>query len=73
VAHKFTVGQIVALVPRVLRVAAAGDYEICHLMPASDSNPDNPSYRIKSLAEKHERVVPESELTYPTRAESIVS
>jgi len=39
---------------------ADGEYEIRHLMPEAD--PKDPSYRIKSIAEKHERVVPESEL-----------
>jgi hypothetical protein len=73
VAHKFTVGQIVTLMPRVLRSAAAGDYEIRHLMPTTDADQDNPSYRIKSLAEKHERVVPESELTLATGAASVFS
>jgi hypothetical protein len=40
-------------------------------MPASDMNPQNPSYRIKSMAEKHDRVVAENELTLSSRAESI--
>jgi hypothetical protein len=60
VAHKFIVGQTVDLIHRPLRAAAAGEYEIRHLMPEAD--PKDPSYRIKSIAEKHERVVPESEL-----------
>jgi hypothetical protein len=71
VAHKFTVGQAVDLAPNRLRAAAAGRYEIRHLVPASDSNPANPCYRIKSIAEKHERVVPESEITLWGRAESV--
>ncbi len=62
-AHKFNVGQIVELEPGVLRLAALGPYEIRHLVPASDRDPDDPCYRIKSIAEKHERVAPESELT----------
>ncbi len=62
--HKFGVGQIVDLLHRPLRAAVAGEYEIRRLMPtAADGNPEDPSYRIKSIAEKHERVVPESELT----------
>jgi hypothetical protein len=60
--HKFNVGQIVELEQRVLRSSAPGPYEIRHLVPASDGDPDDPRYRIKSIAEKHERVVPESEL-----------
>jgi hypothetical protein len=60
--HKFNIGQIVELERRVLRSSAPGPYEIRHLVPASDGDPDDPRYRIKSIAEKHERVAPESEL-----------
>jgi hypothetical protein len=69
VAHKFTVGQTVDLMHRQLRAAAAGEYEIRRLMPESD--PENPCYRVKSVAEKHERVVPESELTLSPRHQGI--
>ena len=62
-AHKFNIGQIVELAPRVLRSSAPGPYEIRQLVPASDRDPGDPCYRIKSIAEKHERVAPESELT----------
>ena len=62
-AHKFTIGQIVDLMPKVLRTAALGPYEIRHLVPASDTDPRDPFYRIKCVAEKHERIAPESELT----------
>jgi hypothetical protein len=61
--HKFNVGQIVELEPRLLRSSAPGSYEIRHLIPASDRDSGNPCYRIKSAVEKHERVVPESDLT----------
>ena len=57
--HKFQVGQSVALIPRSIRQAAAGTYEITRLMP---DNAAEPHYRIKSDSERHERVVPESEL-----------
>jgi len=57
--HKFQVGQSVGLIPRVIRQAAKGNYEIVRLMPEND---DDPMYRIKSTAERYERVVPESEL-----------
>ena len=57
--HKFQVGQSVALIPRSIRQAAPGAYEIVRLMP---DNAEEPHYRIKSDAERHERVVPESEL-----------
>lgn len=62
-AHKFNLGQIVELAPRLLRSSAPGPYEIRHLVPASDRDPDDPCYRIKSIAEKYERVAPESDLT----------
>jgi hypothetical protein len=57
--HRFQVGQSVGLIPRVIRQAAKGNYEIVRLMP---ENEDDPMYRIKSSAERYERVVPESEL-----------
>ena len=60
--HEFTVGQIVELKPSVMRVAAAGEYEITHLMPEPDVNSASPRYRIKSSAEIYQRVVPESDL-----------
>jgi hypothetical protein len=43
--------------------AAPGPYEIRHLVPASDRDPGDPCYRIKSITEKHERVARESDLT----------
>jgi hypothetical protein len=61
-AHRFNVGQFVDLEPSSLRSAVRGPYEIRHLIPASDRDPDDPCYRLKSVAEKHERVAPESEL-----------
>jgi hypothetical protein len=39
VAHKFNIGQIVELEPRVLRSSAPGPYEIRHLVAASDRDP----------------------------------
>ncbi len=62
-AHKFKAGQIVELEPSVLRSLASGPYEIRHLILSSDRDPSDPCYRIKSTAEKHERVASESELT----------
>jgi hypothetical protein len=63
VAHKFNVGQIVELAPMVFRLSAPGSYEIRHLVPASERDPGDPCYRIKSTAEKHERVALENSLT----------
>ena len=62
-AHKFNIGQTVELAPRFLHSSAPGPYEIRHLVPASDRDPGDPCYRIKSISEKHERVAPESDLT----------
>ena len=61
--HRFNIGQVVDLLPNVLRMAALGPYEIRHLVPALDNDPDDPRYRIKCDTEKHERIAPESELT----------
>ena len=71
--HKFNIGQSVDLAPTVLRHSAEGAYEILHLVPAPDGSPDNPRYRIKSIAEKYERVASESELTLSRASESIFS
>jgi len=62
-AHKLAIGQIVELVPRHLRSSAPGPYEIRDLIPATDRNPGDPCYRIKSIGEKYERIAPESDLT----------
>lgn len=71
--HKFTIGQSVDLITTILRPSAAGAYEILHLVPAPDGSPDNPRYRIKSIAEKHERVASESELTLSRQSEAVFS
>ena len=63
VTHRFNVGQIVELESRVLRSSAPGPYEILDLIPASERDPGDPCYRVKNIAEKHERVATESELT----------
>jgi hypothetical protein len=63
VAHKFNIGQAVELMPMPLRSSAPGPYLIRHLIPASDRDPSDPCYRIKSTSEHHERVARESELT----------
>ncbi len=67
-AHKFDIGQFVDLELSSLRSAVRGPYEIRHLIPASDRDSDDPCYRLKSVAEKHERVAPESELTLSAEA-----
>ena len=69
--HKFSVGQIVDLAPRVLRAAAPGRYEVRQLLPESDRDAGDPTYRVKSVDEKHERVVSESDLTLPTQSAAV--
>jgi hypothetical protein len=61
--HEFRVGQFVELKPSVMRLAAAGQYEITRLMPEPDVGSESPRYRIKSHEEIHQRIVPESDLT----------
>ncbi len=64
--HKFAIGQMVYFASRNAHNAVAGNYEVRHLMPASDYQME-PRYRIKNLAERHERVVTESDLMLPRR------
>jgi hypothetical protein len=68
VTHKFNIGQTVELTPRYLRSSAPGPYEIRQLIPATDRDPGNPCYRLKSIAEKHERIAPESDLAADQRS-----
>jgi len=64
--HGYNVGQSVELKPNVMRMAAAGPYEITRLMPEPDVNSESPRYRTKSREEIHQRIVPESDLMLPT-------
>ncbi len=59
--HKFAIGQTVHFAPSNAHTAVAGNYEVRHLMPASDHQIE-PRYRIKNVAERHERIVTESDL-----------
>ena len=61
--HKFSVGQKVDLVHRMMQTAPRGQYEVRKLMPESDRDTGDPVYRIKSTDETHERVAQESDLT----------
>lgn len=61
--HSFVVGQIVDLKPNLLQEAALGRYEIQSLMPISDVPNSSPRYRIKSVAENHDRIAFERDLT----------
>jgi hypothetical protein len=59
--HQFHIGQTVYLRRSAfVRNAAAGLYEIRAVLPEEDGQR---RYRIKSLIEPHERVVPEQELS----------
>jgi hypothetical protein len=59
-AHKFRVGQKVALVRgRVAGPADPSKFEIVRTLPESGGNNQ---YRVRSLADGHERVVMEPEL-----------
>jgi hypothetical protein len=60
--HKFSIGQKVDLVHRILLTAPRGQYEVRRLMPESDRDTGDPIYRIKSNEENHERVAQESDL-----------
>jgi hypothetical protein len=70
-AHKFMIGQKVDLMHGALRSAAVGGYEIRCLVPATDSDPNDPRYRIKSAHENYERVALESELTQAAQPVSV--
>jgi hypothetical protein len=58
--HSFNVGQLVELLPMVLRPCAPGPYEIRYLVPISEREPCDPSYRVKSPAEKHDASLPKA-------------
>jgi hypothetical protein len=60
--HKFQIGQtIIFRSYRGARVAAPGRYEVVGFRP--DENGE-PSYRIKSELERHERIAREGELNW---------
>jgi hypothetical protein len=61
--HKFSIGQKVDLVHRMLLAAPRGQYEVRRLMPESDRDAGDPMYRIKSSDETYERVAQESDLS----------
>ena len=70
VAHKFRVGQTVQFRTKPFYVSAAlGAFEVIRQLPERDGEFE---YRIKNVAEPHERVARESELSveYPMAAGS---
>jgi len=52
----------VSVARTIRRPTAPGSYEIRSLVPASESDPQDPRYRIRSASENHDRIVPESDL-----------
>lgn len=57
--HRFKVGQIVEILPTILRGNISGRFEITRLVPC-DSN--DPRYRLMREDRKQERVISEGEL-----------
>jgi hypothetical protein len=57
--HKYKVGDIVTFARSFVKLPA-GPFEVIRLLPLE--TPD-PTYRIKSKAEQHERVVREYEIS----------
>jgi len=57
--HKFKIGQIVFLRPRLELNVRGGSYIIIVRLPVRDGNCD---YRVKSINQPHERVVRENDL-----------
>jgi hypothetical protein len=55
-AHKFNVGQIVELEPRLRRLSDPGPYEIRHLFLPRTGTLGDPCYRIKGIAESRPRL-----------------
>jgi hypothetical protein len=47
---------------------AVGDHVIQHLIPKSDADADNPRYRVKSIVDSQERIVPQNDLTLSERS-----
>jgi hypothetical protein len=57
--HRFGIGDRVNFVGRVRIGAATGEYEVVRLLPVESGQV---LYRIKSVLERHERVVGEEHL-----------
>ena len=57
--HKFRTGQLVQLARAISRNIPGGSYEVTKKLP---ENCGEFEYRIKSMNERHERVVRESQL-----------
>ena len=60
VMHRFSIGQAVNFIPRMLHSAAVGEYEIRHLMPALDTDPETPRYQSKMLLKSMSASLPKA-------------
>jgi hypothetical protein len=60
--HQFQIGALVRLLPAFSRNVAGGSYEIIKQLPQRNGEFE---YHIKSVTERHQRVVRESELEGP--------
>ena len=59
--HKFEIGRVVRAETGPARSVPAGNYEIVQQLPARDADRD-PQYRIKAVADGHERIVRQSDI-----------
>lgn len=59
--HKYAVGANVYFDPKFGNAAARGKYKIVRHLPIENDN--KLSYRIKSVAESHERIAEEHQLS----------
>lgn len=57
--HKFKAGQTVTMIPNRAHGSPKGSFEVVRLLPTERGNNQ---YRIRSVADGHERVVMESEI-----------
>jgi hypothetical protein len=57
--HKFRIGEMVQLPPMISRNRPGGVYEVTKRLPKTAGEYE---YRVKSIKERYERVVRESEL-----------
>jgi len=57
--HKYRIGQVVQLIPSISRKVPGSSFEITKQLPESSGEFE---YLIKSMNERHERVMRESEL-----------
>lgn len=64
--HKFKAGQTVTVVARRYEASPRGSFSIVRILPTEHGVNQ---YRIKSVADGHERVVSEAELVFVSHAD----